>query len=1127
MTQYQLPTIDANTNTGADLATFLNSWNPAVVSNHSGTSRPSYALPGTLWVYTGTINEVSLNFYDGVQDVLLYTIDVTTGNITFGGGDSGLTYQGPINPTINAPIASSGDMYVADTAGTIHASFTGISGLSVSVGDTLIYNGSEWDQIDNSLSLSGYLPLSGGTMTGQLTLDGDAVSPLDPVTLQQLESATSFDLNDYLLKAGGTMTGQLILSGDAVDDLEAVTKQQLDAAAGGVSDHGGLTGLTDDDHTQYHTDARGDARYYTQAQVDALTWAADDIASGTFADARISESSVTQHQAALSITESQISDLGSYLTAETNDLTAAVTWANVPDINITESSVTQHEAALSITESQISDLGTYLTDITGQSITALSDVFTSMTPSDGDVLTYDTTNGWQAEAPSGGGGTPTLIEDGTSKVEIESTNGPIVGTVAGTELFRYTAAGLVVEGAVEANDDITITTAASHAYLRIITDDTYNSGVLFGDVSDNVVAGVIYNNSTDVFELRSSDNTAFLSADANQDVSIPNGDLSVSGRLALVDATISPAHLINATTSGEALINLQSSDDSGSGILLSNTGSANRRLFCEGGEIKFQDNGGTTDDLVSKANGDLEVRGAIDCAGLIVADNTISMTDTDVNHGITTLAPTATYYLAKILDGVNGGFYSLGISEVGVGYEIEGVSTTESPSDTGNAPIVLNAGLKSGTGTTAISAGNNLFALQNNGSTVEVTKDNGDKVLQGGLATGGADGSNVATGGIDINLGTSAGRIIAVTKTDLAHGMTSLSPTDRASSIKNLAAEGGIEIDSYSSGATAAAINPTSTTPNTDDTFGVSYQNIRKKSGTTAAALDATDLAWTLHSGSSTSFFRIRGTGNVETDGSLATGGADLTYADTGGISQYIDDGPGSGLAVSSYVEGDTVATGITSDPFGVTVTAKTAYSMGFADNGFGGCYLFGYSVNVPGVQLIGTADTTVAPGIAINARHNASGTIGNIADDDKAITFSQNTGELMALFGNGDVDIKGEVVTIGTENKRLYPDAVDYNAQTGTSYTAVLSDAEQVISMDNGSANTLTIPANSSVAYPVGTKLHFLQLGAGQTTIAINTDTLNVESTFTLKLAGQYAMATALKVTATSWVLFGNLEAV
>ena len=47
---------------------------------------------------------------------------------------------------------------------------------------------------------------------------------------------------------------------------------------------------------------------------------------------------------------------------ETNDLTAAVTWANVPDANITQSSVTQHQAALSITESQISDLGTYVVE---------------------------------------------------------------------------------------------------------------------------------------------------------------------------------------------------------------------------------------------------------------------------------------------------------------------------------------------------------------------------------------------------------------------------------------------------------------------------------------------------------------------------------------------------------------------------------------------------------------------------------------------------------------------------------------------------------------------------------------------------------------------------------------------
>ena len=59
-------------------------------------------------------------------------------------------------------------------------------------------------------------------------------------------------------------------------------------------------------------------------------------------------------------------DTNTYLTSftETNDLSSAVTWANVPNANITESSVTQHQAALSITESQISDLQSYLTSYT-------------------------------------------------------------------------------------------------------------------------------------------------------------------------------------------------------------------------------------------------------------------------------------------------------------------------------------------------------------------------------------------------------------------------------------------------------------------------------------------------------------------------------------------------------------------------------------------------------------------------------------------------------------------------------------------------------------------------------------------------------------------------------------------
>ena len=148
----------------------------------------------------------------------------------------------------------------------------------------------------------------------------------------------------------------------------------------------------------------------------AVTWA--DVP-----DANITQSSVTQHEGALTITESQISDLHHYDNAdvntllnkttssdgklltwdqtagyydwvdstslaitETNDLSSVVTWADVPDANITQSSVTQHEGALSILESQITGLNYY----TNADVNTL---LNKTTTSDGQLLTWDQTAG--------------------------------------------------------------------------------------------------------------------------------------------------------------------------------------------------------------------------------------------------------------------------------------------------------------------------------------------------------------------------------------------------------------------------------------------------------------------------------------------------------------------------------------------------------------------------------------------------------------------------------------------------------------------------------------------------------------------------------------------------------------
>jgi len=99
-------------------------------------------------------------------------------------------------------------------------------------------------------------------------------------------------------------------------------------------------------------------------------------------------------------------------------------------------------------------------------------------------------------------------------------------------------------------------------------------------------------------------------------------------------------------------------------------------------------------------------------------------------------------------------------------------------------------------------------------------------------------------------------------------------------------------------------------------------------------------------------------------------------------------------------------------------------------------------------------------------------------------------------------------------------------NAQTGTTYTTVLADDGKLVTCDNASSITLTIPPNSSVAYGIGTQINIMQLGAGQVTIAAGAGvTLRSEGS-KLKLKGQYAVATCAKIATDTWVIVGNLSA-
>lgn len=102
-------------------------------------------------------------------------------------------------------------------------------------------------------------------------------------------------------------------------------------------------------------------------------------------------------------------------------------------------------------------------------------------------------------------------------------------------------------------------------------------------------------------------------------------------------------------------------------------------------------------------------------------------------------------------------------------------------------------------------------------------------------------------------------------------------------------------------------------------------------------------------------------------------------------------------------------------------------------------------------------------------------------------------------------------------------------NAQTGTTYTLVLSDSGKLLSTSNGSAQAIKIPTNASVAFPTGAQISIIALGTGTATIsAVTTATTTIYSTGAATAAPtlrkQYSSATLIKGATDTWYVVGDI---
>ena len=173
-------------------------------------------------------------------------------------------------------------------------------------------------------------------------------------------------------------------------------------------------------------------------------------------------------------------------------------------------------------------------------------------------------------------------------------------------------------------------------------------------------------------------------------------------------------------------------------------------------------------------------------------------------------------------------------------------------------------------------------------------------------------------------------------------------------------------------------------------------------------------------------------------------------------------------------------------------------------------------------------ADINASANIALSKI--ATGTAGNIL-------VYNGSGVLTSVAESGDITIDSSGVTSITANSIVNADisttaAIDLgkladvstSAQTA-SYTLVLADKNKIVEMSVATANNLTVPPNSSVAFPVGAQINILQTGVGQTTIVEGAG-VTVNRTPGLKLRAQWSSATLIKRATDSWVLVGDLSA-
>lgn len=133
---------------------------------------------------------------------------------------------------------------------------------------------------------------------------------------------------------------------------------------------------------------------------------------------------------------------------------------------------------------------------------------------------------------------------------------------------------------------------------------------------------------------------------------------------------------------------------------------------------------------------------------------------------------------------------------------------------------------------------------------------------------------------------------------------------------------------------------------------------------------------------------------------------------------------------------------------------------------------------------------------------------IGSTSNDPAAATLTAGTG-IEVANASGSITISSTTILINTQTD---------------SYQLIATDAGKLIQMNKASANTLTVPLNSTVGFAIGTQILVEQVGAGTTSIGYEVGVTINSSGGALDIYGQYSAAILIKTATNTWMLAGDL---